>query len=104
MSHHASDRWIERIHACADTQAARVWIQYSLDLAFQVPNRYAVDLWIQRIVEGRTQLARREGMRWYMLGYAVFIVSGNRVVTVIRATEDDVRIVLAWLLTGIWMP
>lgn len=102
VAHHAAERWIERVCPCADTHVARNHILHALDMSFQIPNRHAVTLWINKVTEAGTASSRREGVRWYMAGYAVFIVSGNRVVTVLRASDSDVHTVLAWLLTGIW--
>lgn len=103
VSHHACIRWCERIGNTSDTWAARVLIQIALNQAITIPNRYAVSRWVEKSIESHTAYSRRIGIRYHVAGAAIVITGGNRVITVLKATEEDYATVLVFLIFGFWL-
>jgi len=103
VSHHASKRWCERIGMTNDTWAARRLIIFALENGITIPNRLAAQQWVIDVEAARTTLSRRNGIRYHVAGSALLITAGNRVVTVIKLTDEDIAIVLTWLTSGFWI-
>ena len=104
VSQHAAERWCERVGNTTDTWAARTLIQISVQGSLTIPNRLATPRWVLQPDENLTGLSRRQGIRYRISGVAVFVTGGHRVITVLRATEDDLAMVLVWLMTREWCP
>lgn len=81
---------------------ARREIQRAVVEAVLIPNRL-VARWVRRI--GKTTLSdyRKLGVRYRFHPAAMFVLGGNRVVTVLPSTVEDLATVLTWLMTGQWL-
>ena len=103
VSHHACIRWCERIGQTTNTWAARILIQIALNQAITIPNRYAVTRWVEKHIDSHTTHSRRTGIRYHIAGSAVVITGGNRVITILKATEEDYATVFVFLIFGFWL-
>ena len=102
VSAHAAERWVERMGGTSDVWAARYLIEHRIEHALMVPNRHAAKMWLRHIREEMIVSQRKHGIRFHVYGHAVFIVAGSKVVTMFRASDEDVATLLTWLMLGQW--
>ena len=102
ITQHAAERWCERIGTTTNTWAARGLIQISVRRSVTIPNRLATPRWVVEPDANLTALVRRKGIRYRISGTAVFVTGGHRVITLLKATDDDLATVLIWFITGEW--
>lgn len=104
VSHHACERWVERVGDVNDTWRARSRIQRSVAHSVVIPNRLATDLWVPKVRDEATAIMRRAGVRYRFSGSVVFVTQGKRVITLLLPTTEDIATLLVWQLTGQWLP
>lgn len=102
VSHHACQRWCERVDNTSSTWAARILIQIAMQNHLLIPNRYATTRWVEKHIPSKTLRNRLHGIRYHLAGTVIAITAGNRVITVIKATDEDYATLLVWLTFGIW--
>lgn len=104
VSHHAVQRWIERIGNTSDSWGARRLIQIAADNSIGVPNRLATRLWVpEKVDSAYTTVKRRHGFRYRLSGQAVLVMSGQTIITILKATAEDWATILVWQITGCWV-
>ncbi|MDB4278041.1 hypothetical protein N9917_00265 [Deltaproteobacteria bacterium] len=104
VSHHACERWVERIEEGISTWQARTRIQRVMGRAVRIPNRHAGSRWVHKHRPEADAKFRKRGTRYYFSPNAVLVIgSKTSVVTVMPTTPEDVATVLVWAIMGLWM-
>ena len=105
VSTHASERWLERFNDAENLGQARRRVQRAARVGRPIPNRLAVDLWHRKRSSKDVQRLRRQhGFRYRLMGTAVLVTQGHTVITVLRATTEELAAVLVWQMMDQWVP
>lgn len=100
MTSHACQRWQQRVNSQPGVTKA---IKSCMKGAMAIPNRYTRRwgriTWSKSVARSM----RKRGTRYYFTPAAVLITCGDRIVTVVDVTDDDLATFLVWKMMNFWL-
>jgi len=60
-------------------------------------------MWVYEPEEDRTKESRLAGIRYRLTGNKVFVTRGQRIITVMQASMDDLANLLVWQMLDCWL-
>jgi len=100
VSHHAIQRYCQRVENHASYSVVASKIRRDLGGALKIPHRLGMQRWGKN---RNSTIQKRQRFKFMFTARAVYICSSSVVVTVLACSDEDIAIVIIWLATGHWL-